>query len=160
MVQILKSGKQQGIETVPLKGLDVNWGDLAVVNLSRELGHEYTPNDFEGFCENVYSYVQQLKRSHNIFKDKTILLQKKEEVKVGGPTSFGTFKTELNRIFHASEMKEFFEKNKAALTSICNNLKNAKGGSEGLFLTQLSGYFIGFMQQKEIMKQYLGGGQQ
>jgi len=160
MVKILRAGKEQGIQAVPLKGLDVGWGDLAVVDLSRELGHEYTPDDFEGFCENVYSYVQQLKRSHNIFKDKTLLLQKKEEAEIGEPSSFGTFKAELNRIFHEHEMKEFFEKNKTGLTSICNNLLSSKGGGDGLFLTQLSGYLIGFKQQKEAMKQYLGGGQQ
>ncbi|NVM34323.1 MAG: leucine-rich repeat domain-containing protein [Candidatus Lokiarchaeota archaeon] len=159
MVQILKNGKNQGIETVPLKGLDVGWGDLAVVDLSRELGHEFTPNDFEGFCENVYSYIQQLKRSHNIFKDKSTILLKEEAAEVGDPTSFGTFKAELDRIIHIPEMKEFFEQNRMALTSICNSLQTAKVGGEGLFLTQLSGYFMGFMQQKEAMKKYFGGGQ-
>ncbi len=159
MVQILKNAKSQGIEAVPLKGLDVGWGELAAVDLSRELGHEFTPDDFEGFCENIYSYIQQLKRSHNIFKDKTTILLKEEAAKVGDPTGFGTFKAELNRIIHTPEMKEFFEQNKTALTSICNNIQTAKVGGEGLFLTQLSGFFMGFMQQKEAMKKYLGGGQ-
>ena len=159
MVQILKNAKSQGIEAVPLKGLDVGWGDLAVVDLSRELGHEFTPDDFEGFCENIYSYIQQLKRSHNIFKDKSTIILKEQATELGDPTGFGTFKAELNRIIHIPEMKEFFEQNKMALTSIYNNLQNAKVGGEGLFLTQLSGYFMGFMQQKEVMKKYLGGGQ-
>ena len=159
MVQILKNAKSQGIEAVPLKGLDVSWVDLAVVDLSRELGHEFTPSDFAGFCENIYSYIQQLKRSHNIFKDKTNILIKEIMTEVGDPTSFGTFKAELNRIIHLSDMKEFFDKNQAALTSICNNLQSAKVGGEGLFLTQLSGYFMGFMQQKQAMKQYFGGDQ-
>jgi len=159
MVKILKDGKNQGIDAVPLKGLDVGWGDLAVVDLSRELGHEFTPDDFDGFCENVYSYVQQLKRSHNIFKDKTTLLLKEAEAEVGDPAGFGTFKAELDRIIHLPEMKEFFEKNKPGLTTIFNNLQSAKTGGEGLFLTQFSGYFMGFMQQKETMKKYLGGGQ-
>ena len=158
MVQILKNAKSQGIEAIPLKGLDVGWADLAVVDLSRELGHEFTSNDFTGFCENIYSYIQQLKRSHNIFKDKTNILTKEAMAEVGDPTSFGTFKAELNRIIHLSDMKEFFDKNQAALTSICNNLQSAKVGREGLFLTQLSGYFMGFMQQKQAMKQYFGGG--
>jgi Leucine-rich repeat (LRR) protein len=159
MVLILKNGKFQGIDAVPLKGLDVGWGDLAAVDLSRELGHEFTPNDFIGFCENVYGYIQQLKRSQNIFKDKSTLLRKGEATKVGDPTDFGTFKAELDRIIHIPEMKEFFEQNKTALTSIYNSLQTAKVGGEGLFLTQLSGYFMGFMQQKEAMKKYLGGEQ-
>ncbi|MFX1572014.1 MAG: leucine-rich repeat domain-containing protein [Promethearchaeota archaeon] len=159
MVQILKNAKSQGIEVVPLKGLDVSWADLAVVDLSRELGHEFTPNDFTGFCENTYSYIQQLKRSHNIFKDKTNILLKEIEAEVGDTTSFGTFKAELNRIIHLNDMKDFFEKNQVALTTICTSLQSAKVGGEGLFLTQLSGYFMGFMQQKQAMKQYLGGGQ-
>jgi len=158
MVQILKNGKNQGIEAVPLKGLDVGWGDLAVVELSRELGHEFTPNDFDGFCENIYNYIQQLKRSHNIFKDKSSILLKEEATEVGEPIGFGTFKAELNRIIHLPEMKEFFKQNETPLTLICNNLQTVKVGSEGLFLTQLSGYFMGFMQQKEAMKKYLGGG--
>ena len=158
MVQILKNAKSQGIDAVPLKGLDVGWGDLADVDLSRELGHEFTPDDFEGFCENVYGYIQQLKRSHNIFKDKSTILLKEEAAEVSDPTGFGTFKAELDRIIHLPEMKEFFEQNKMALTSICNSLQTAKVGGEGLFLTQLSGYFMGFIQQKEAMKKYLGGG--
>ncbi len=158
MVQILKNAKSQGIEAVPLKGLDVGWGDLAVVDLSRELGHEFTPDDFEGFCENIYGYIQQLKRSHNIFKDKSTILLAEEATEVGDPTGFGSFKAELDRIIHIPEMKEFFEQNKMALTSICNSLQTVKVGGEGLFLTQLSGYFMGFIQQKEAMKKYLGGG--
>lgn len=158
MVQILKNAKSQGIEAVPLKGLDVGWGDLAVVDLSRELGHEYTPDDFESFCESIYGYIQQLKRSHNIFKDKSAILLEVETAEVGDPTGFGSFKAELDRIIHIPEMKEFFEQNKMALTSICNSLQTAKVGGEGLFLTQLSGYFMGFIQQKKAMKKYLGGG--
>ena len=160
IVQILNNAKSQGIEIVPLKGLDVGWGDLASVGLSRELGHEFTPNDFNGFCENVYSYIQQLKRSHNIFKDKSTILLKEAATEVGDPTGFGTFKAELNRIFHLPEMKEFFETNQTSLTGICNNLQSAKVGGEGLFLTQLSAFFMGFMQQKITMQQYFGGGQQ
>ncbi|MFX1363299.1 MAG: hypothetical protein ACFE9Y_00090 [Promethearchaeota archaeon] len=160
MVQILKSAKSQGIEVIPLKGLDVGWGDLATVDLSRELGHEFTPDDFDGFCENVYSYIQQLKRSHNIFKDKSIILKKEEAVAVSDPAGFGTFKAELDRIIHMPEMKEFFEQNKPSLTGICNNLQSAKIGGEGLFLTQLSGLFMGFIQQKKAMTQFYGGKQQ
>lgn len=158
-VQILKDAKSQDIEVVPLKGLDVGWGDLAIVDLSRELGHEFTPDDFNGFCENVYSYIQQLKRSHNIFKDKTNLLLKEPEAEVGGLTDFGTFKAELDRIIHLAEMKEFFEQKKTALSSIFSSLQSAKVGGEGLFLTQLSGHFMGFMLQKQALKNSLGGGQ-
>ncbi|MFW9988673.1 MAG: leucine-rich repeat domain-containing protein, partial [Candidatus Odinarchaeota archaeon] len=160
MVQILKKAKNQGIEVVPLKGLDVGWGDLAIVDLSRELGHEFTPEDFNGFCENVYSYIQQLKRSHNIFKDKSVILKKEEAAEISDPTGFGTFKAELDRIIHLSEMKEFYEKNKPSLTGICNSLQSAKIGGEGLFLTQLSGLFMGFMQQKKVMAQFYRGEQQ
>jgi len=160
MIKILKNAKNQGIQVVPLKGLDVSWGDLSSVDLSRELGHEFTPADFDGFCENVYSYIQQLKRSHNIFKDKTSILLKEAAAEVGDPTGFGTFKAELDRIIHLPEMKEFFEKNKESLTGIYNSLQSAKVGGEGLFLSQLSGFFMGFMQQKKVMQQYLGGGQQ
>lgn len=160
MIKILKNAKNQGIQVVPLKGLDVSWGDLSSADLSRELGHEFTPADFDGFCENVYSYIQQLKRSHNIFKDKTSILLKEAAAEVGDPTGFGTFKAELDRIIHLPEMKEFFEKNKESLTGIYNSLQSAKVGGEGLFLSQLSGFFMGFMQQKKVMQQYLGGGQQ
>ncbi|MFX1311413.1 MAG: hypothetical protein ACFFHD_02220, partial [Promethearchaeota archaeon] len=135
----------------------VGWGDLAVVDLSRELGHEFTPNDFSVFCENIYSYIQQLKRSHNIFKDKSNILKEEVKAEVGDPTSFGTLKAELDRIIHLNDMKEFFEKNQVALTNICNNLQTNKIGGEALFLTQLSGYFLGFMQQKQAVKQYFGG---
>ncbi len=115
-VKILNEARNQGIQIVPMKGLDVDWGSLSKVELSRELGHEYTPDDFDGFCNNIYEYVQQIKRQHNIFKaKKDIVLAALGEVEVGDPFSFTTFKAELDRIFHLPDLEKCFNMVKASI---------------------------------------------
>ena len=54
------------IPIIPIKGYDVDWPDLAEKNLSRELGLEFDKDNFEAFCENLYKYIENLKREINI----------------------------------------------------------------------------------------------
>ena len=50
------------IPIIPIKGLDVNWEDLAEKNLSRELGIEFDKDNFDLFCSNLYKYIENFKR--------------------------------------------------------------------------------------------------
>jgi Leucine-rich repeat (LRR) protein len=58
------------IPIIPIKGLDVNWQDLAEKNLSRELGIEFDKNNFDIFCSNLYKYIENFKREIDLM-DKT-----------------------------------------------------------------------------------------
>ena len=61
------------IPVIPLKGDDVDWPDLAEINLSRELGLEYDKVNFDAFSESVYKYVENFKREINLMdKEKTV----------------------------------------------------------------------------------------
>ncbi len=63
------------IPVIPLKGKDINWPDLADINLSRELGLEYDIDNFDQFCSDVYKYIENFKREIN--------LMEKEERRLG-----------------------------------------------------------------------------
>ncbi len=107
-IELLKKGKIMGISIIPLKGLDIEWGNLATIDLSRELGIEFAPNDFENFCNSVYDYIKLLKRKHNIFKDKSGLIRKKaESLPVNG--TFEAFQALLIKIINSEKMAEFFK---------------------------------------------------
>jgi len=152
-IQLLKIAKENSIEVVPLKGLDIDWGGLAGIGLSRELGHEFTPDDFNGFCENVYDYIKLLKRTHNIFKDKTALLSKEEEVAVIASSTFEAFKSELTHIIHSQSIKDCFNTYQSFLKPQYDNIINMKAKGITLFFSTFSQYFKVFMQQ------YKEGGQ-
>ncbi|KKK43740.1 MAG: leucine-rich repeat domain protein [Candidatus Lokiarchaeum sp. GC14_75] len=50
------------IPVIPLKGNDIDWPDLAQINLSRELGLEFDKENFDRFCNNLYQYILNFKR--------------------------------------------------------------------------------------------------
>jgi hypothetical protein len=130
------------------------------VELSRELGHEFTPNDFEGFCSRIYEYIQLLKRTHIIFKDKSAIMLKKSEEKGGDAGSFAAFKTELTRIINSADMKGFYEQFKTQITMYYNNTRSSKIAQDPLFLSQAFSLFTAYLQQKQYYKQMSGGNQQ
>ncbi|MFX0010970.1 MAG: leucine-rich repeat domain-containing protein, partial [Candidatus Hermodarchaeota archaeon] len=77
--EILNLVKEQYIQVIPIKGSDVSWGELAEVGLSRELGIEFTENNFEEFCDNLYRYICEFKHAVDLIDkeegtyDKSIL---------------------------------------------------------------------------------------
>jgi len=58
------------IPIIPLKGYDVDWGDLAELKLSRELGIEFDKNRFDDFCTDLYKYVLNFKREIDLMSEK------------------------------------------------------------------------------------------
>jgi hypothetical protein len=153
---ILKTAKDQGISVVPLKGLDIGWGDLAGIGLSRELGHEFTPKDFTGFCGRVYEYIQRFKRTHNIFKDKRAIVLKERE-KPGDPSSFVMFKEVILQLFQSNEMKTYFSMLKDSLAS--DYERSLKGqNNEVIFFNQMLMYLAAFMGQQRDAQQSSKGG--
>ena len=54
------------IPVIPIKGYDIDWSDLAEINLSRELGIEFDKDNFDTFCEDLYKYIENFKREINL----------------------------------------------------------------------------------------------
>ncbi len=54
------------IPVIPLKGSDIDWPDLAEINLSRELGLEFDKENFNEFCGNLYQYILNVKQEINL----------------------------------------------------------------------------------------------
>ncbi|MFX1293561.1 MAG: leucine-rich repeat domain-containing protein [Promethearchaeota archaeon] len=65
------------IEIIPLKGMDLEWDDLNRIDLTKEhmdffnleqkKGFEFDIEGFEGFCDDLYHYIEQYKREINLF---------------------------------------------------------------------------------------------
>lgn len=64
------------IEVIPIKGMDISWGDLNRIDLTeedlgyfdlgREKGIEFNLENFSSFCDNLYKYIKQYKRNINL----------------------------------------------------------------------------------------------
>ncbi|KKN37246.1 hypothetical protein LCGC14_0765370 [marine sediment metagenome] len=50
------------IPVIPIKGYDIDWPDLAEINLSRELGLEFDKENFNEFFINLYQYILNFKQ--------------------------------------------------------------------------------------------------
>ncbi|MFX1256054.1 MAG: leucine-rich repeat domain-containing protein [Promethearchaeota archaeon] len=61
----LQLSREYGVQVVPIKAKELDWGDLTKIGLNRELGMECDFNDkekFDEFCTSLYDYIKQLKR--------------------------------------------------------------------------------------------------
>ncbi|MFX1238536.1 MAG: leucine-rich repeat domain-containing protein [Promethearchaeota archaeon] len=64
----LQLANKFSIPVIPLKGMDIDWPDLAEKKLSRQLGLEYDLDNFDEFCANIYKYIENLKREINLME--------------------------------------------------------------------------------------------
>ena len=55
------------IPIIPIKGPDIDWPDLAELNLARELGQEFRKDDEKTFFKELYSYVTEFKHNNDLF---------------------------------------------------------------------------------------------
>ncbi len=147
-IAVIRNARQKGIDIVPLKGLDIGWAEMSDIGLSRELGHEFKSDDFDGFCQGVYGYIQLFKRSHDVFKSKKNLLLGSmiEDMDQGG---FHSFKNELMRMIHSPHLKDFFEANRSALVSAREQVQNARIGGDGLFFMQVFSLYAALRNHHE-----------
>ncbi len=146
-LKVLNLGKERGIDVIPLKGTNIGWVDLATIGLSRELGHEFTPDDFDGFCEKIYDYIQLLKRKQNVFKDKSGLVRKEIEKVSLELDSIEAVSIELLRIVNSSDFKAFFEMYKPYLKPTYDTLSVQKWQGIPSFLSILTQYYQTYINQ-------------
>ncbi|MBD3350782.1 MAG: leucine-rich repeat protein [Candidatus Lokiarchaeota archaeon] len=66
----LKLARNNNIEVIPILGKGLKWSDLNELGLSRELGFEFSEDNFDDLCESLYGYIQQFKRQINLFDNK------------------------------------------------------------------------------------------
>ena len=63
----LKFAQENEIAIIPILGLDLKWADLAIVELNRMLGIEFSIEEFGVFCEKLYEYIFDYKRNVDLF---------------------------------------------------------------------------------------------
>ena len=64
---MLDTARQLGIEVIPIKGMTASWADLNALDLSRQLGIEFTMDDLGEFCIDLYKYITKYKRAIDLF---------------------------------------------------------------------------------------------
>ncbi|KKN26748.1 hypothetical protein LCGC14_0871560 [marine sediment metagenome] len=64
----LRLARVSKIPRIPIKGLDVDWQELAEIGLNRERGFEFNEDHFENFCVDIYKYIQEFKRDRDLFR--------------------------------------------------------------------------------------------
>ncbi|MFX1257706.1 MAG: leucine-rich repeat domain-containing protein, partial [Promethearchaeota archaeon] len=54
--------RQNNIPIIPIKGVDINWEDLANIGFKRGIGFEFEIKNFDKLCKKLYSYIYKFKR--------------------------------------------------------------------------------------------------
>jgi len=110
----LELAHKHSIQIIPIKGKDVNWGDLREHNLDRLLGHEFNENEFDDFCENLYEYIKQFKRDVNLFEPEEAKFDK-EKLNV---------KNLINHYLDSEKFNELLRKNLDQFKEIFQMISN------------------------------------
>ncbi|MBN1799873.1 MAG: leucine-rich repeat domain-containing protein [Candidatus Lokiarchaeota archaeon] len=113
----LKLADKFSIPVIPIKGEDVEWFDLAEKNLSRELGLEFDGKNFEDFSENLYKYIENVKREINLLE--------KEERRSGVVDVYERF-----RLIMDDKLREFDKKIERKLREITKDFNEKIGELE------------------------------
>ncbi|MFX0025346.1 MAG: leucine-rich repeat domain-containing protein [Candidatus Hermodarchaeota archaeon] len=100
-VHELELARKHSIQIIPIKGKDVNWGDLREHNLDRLLGHKYNESEFNEFCENLYDYIKQFKSDVNLFEPEEAKFDK-EKLNI---------KNVINHYLNSEKFDEILRKN-------------------------------------------------
>ena len=112
--------KEKGIQVIPIKGSNVSWGNLAEVELSRELGLEYTKDVFHQFCEDLYAYILDFKHSVDLIDREQGKFDK----------SLLEFRTIMKEHINKSEFKNLVTQRMDKYTHILNQYKNGEISQE------------------------------
>ena len=109
-VHELELAGKHSIQIIPIKGKDVNWGDLREQNLDRLLGHEFNENEFNEFCGNLYEYIKQFKSDVNLFEPEEAKFDK-EKLNIKNVISHYLDSKEFNEVLRKNldQFKEIFQ---------------------------------------------------
>ncbi len=113
-VHELELARKHSIQIIPIKGKEVNWGDLREHNLDRLLGHEFNENEINEFCENLYEYIKQFKRDVNLFEPEEAKFDK-EKLNI---------KNVINHYLDSEKFNEILRKNLDQFKEIFQMISN------------------------------------
>ncbi len=63
----IEEARKNSVGLIPIKFKDVNWIELRSIGLSRELGIEFSLEDFESKLREIYIMIQKYRREYNVF---------------------------------------------------------------------------------------------
>jgi len=114
-VHELELARKHSIQIIPIKGKDVDWGDLKTLDLDRELGHDFNKKKIKDFSEKIYEYIKKFKRDINLFVPEEAKIDK-EKLNI---------KNLVNNYLDSDDFKEIlkgnFEKFKEIFQKVSNN---------------------------------------
>ena len=106
----LDLARQHEIQIIPIKGEDVSWEDLDKLRLNRELGHEFLPDNFDEFVDNIINYIRKLKKNVDLFDTKEAKIDRERINLKNTITNLINSKDFRTKIFNSIDgLKELFE---------------------------------------------------
>ena len=112
----LDLARQHDKQIIPIKGKDVGWGDLAKINLSRQLGFEYNDEDFETFKINLFNYIQKFKHDVDLFEPGYAKIDRQKFA----------FKNSVESLAESEDFKKYIRENLKDFDSAFEDLSNKK----------------------------------
>ena len=64
----LELANKYEVDKIPIRGTDITWETLEKKGLNKNLGRDYLIDKFNVFCDDLYNYVKNYKRSFNLFE--------------------------------------------------------------------------------------------
>jgi len=109
------------------------------IGLKQEPGIDYSPQEFERVCEQIYEYVKQFHKEHPLYKIKKV--EEAEEIVIVPITiDWDTFLGILEGIVESDRLRQFHESKKNEIGNLVSQLKNGSI-DDANFMMQMSQLF-------------------
>jgi hypothetical protein len=149
----LELSENYQISVFPMKGMDVTWQDMSSIGFSQDPGIEYSPEDFERVCEQLYEYTKKFYNEHSgLFKIKTTELQEAVKPSIMEKKTIDVLKWEdfyniLEHMVESEDLRLFHERNSSSLTNL---VKQMQSGSldDANFMIQVCQLYLHWFQSR------------
>ncbi len=142
----LELSEKHKVPVYPMRGTDVTWSDMNSIGLSQDPGMDYTPQNFENVCEQLYEHIKKFYKEYpGLFKVKKSVVEEKlakdkkiqeekvakfkkmdEEIAAILPKDFSweAFMAVLEYLVDSEDLKNFHKSKEREIINLVKNLKN------------------------------------
>ena len=125
----LRLARVHNIPIIPIKGVDIDWKELELIGLSRELGFEFKKDDFDELCKKIYQYIYEFKRKRDLISKEHIIdtITVDSKLRIGSLIKEHLASEALNeifrdRIFEIVSLEKEFKSNKISFIEFMKKL--------------------------------------
>ena len=144
----LELSNKYKVPILSMKGNDVSWADMISIGLQQEPGINYSPQEFERVCEQLYEYVNQFHKEHQLYKIKK-LEETEETIAIPTTIDWDTFIGILEDIVESDRLRQFHESKKNEIVGFLTQLKNGSI-DDANFIMQISQLYSQWIMMRQI----------